>query len=375
LLKSLLLFSAFLSIYIPFREKILLLFSVLSPITMHSSSYLALLAAAATHFSGALAGFDPASKSNFAAYWGQGSGYSQTLEEYCANTEIDIFPVAFLVNITNPGINLAATSGECSTFDESTLLKCPTIGRNITSCQDAGKTVLLSIGGSTYSEGGWNSTEDAIAAAQLTWATFGPKNHTKGAPKVNRPFKRATVNGFDLDFEASVNNSVSFANELRRLIDEANNNPDYPPQQPFILTAAPQCPYPDANNNDMLNGTVSFDALMIQFYNNVDCDLRNFNATADPATAPFNMGTWNDWAKVYSANKDVKLLIGAPGANDSAPAGGYVDSTVLKEVIAYAGKNYDHFGGLAVWQLDDLDVDPSFLGNVTESLGLLDTAA
>ena len=42
-----------------------------------------------------------------------------------------------------------------------------------------------------------------------------------------------------------------FANQLRSLGDSSGRK--------FYLSAAPQCPYPDYADNQMLNGAVSFD--------------------------------------------------------------------------------------------------------------------
>lgn len=86
---------------------------------------------------------------------------------------------------------------------------------DIKTCQAAGKTILLSIGGATYSEGGFTSTTAATAGAQLIWETFGPDSNSSAL----RPFGDAVVDGFDFDFEATVSNMATFGNELRSLMD------------------------------------------------------------------------------------------------------------------------------------------------------------
>lgn len=90
---------------------------------------------------------------------------------------------------------------------------------------------------------------------------FGPVTSNTS---INRPFGDAVVDGFDFDFESTVSNTVSFASELRSLMTAATAAGG----KQYYLSAAPQCPYPDAADNDMLDGTISFDFIMIQFYNN-----------------------------------------------------------------------------------------------------------
>ena len=80
------------------------------------------------------------------------------------------------------------------------------------------------------------------------WATFGPQQSGSSAL---RPFGSASVDGFDFDFEAGVNNVAPFANQLRSLMNASGRK--------FYLSAAPQCPYPDYADNQMLDGAVSFD--------------------------------------------------------------------------------------------------------------------
>lgn len=87
---------------------------------------------------------------------------------------------------------------------------------------------------------------------------FGPM---QSRSSVNRPFGDAVADGFHFNFESTTSNMVPFAQQLRSLIDAAGG-------ERYHLSAAPQCPYPDAADNDMLNGAVSFDFVMIQCYNN-----------------------------------------------------------------------------------------------------------
>lgn len=79
---------------------------------------------------GAFAGFKPGSSNNVAVYWGQNSagqqGTQKSLATYCADSNIDIIPMAFLITIKNPQLNLANIGDGCTTFS-SGLLHCPQV--------------------------------------------------------------------------------------------------------------------------------------------------------------------------------------------------------------------------------------------------------
>lgn len=62
----------------------------------------------------------------------------------------------------------------------------------------------------------------------------------------------------------------------------------------------------------------------------------------------YNLATWDTWAKTKSANKNVKVYIGAPGSADSAGEG-YVDPDTLGAYVAEAQAKYSSFGGVMLW--------------------------
>lgn len=229
---------------------------------------------------------------------------------------------------------------------------------DIQTCQSTyGKTILLSVGGATYTEGGFSTSTAAVAAAQNVWAMFGPE---QSGSSVNRPFGGAVVDGFDFDFESSTQNMAPFASELRSLMDAATSSGD----KSYYLSAAPQCPYPDIADNDMLAGAVSFDFISIQFYNNY-CGVSSFVSGA--ATQPsYNFGTWDDWAKDTSLNPNVKVLMGIP-ANTGAGAG-YTNGTALAAAIQYS-VGYSSFGGVMMWDMSQLYENSGFLAQVVSDLG------
>ncbi|KAL4815318.1 glycoside hydrolase superfamily [Aspergillus spinulosporus] len=346
------------------------------------------------------AGLDLSSNSTVVVYWGQnsfrGTGdlAQQRLGKYCEDSNIDVIVLAFLMTINGlggaPEIDFSISSEGCSTFSGTNLKNCPEIGEDITKCQAAGKTILLSIGGATYSEGGFASATAANAGADLLWATFGPDQNDTN---VHRPFGSAVIDGFDFDFEAVVTNAGVFATRLRALADAD-------PSKTYYLTAAPQCPYPDAADKDILNtdSSAAIDAVFVQFYNNY-CGVnayspaRNIPAGARTkagdklrvredwygrphrssgsgnraAASNFNFDVWDNWALTQSKNKNVRVFLGV-AANTGAASTGYLPVTSLEPVISYS-KGFESFGGVMMWDVSQAYGNPGFLDGVAKALG------
>ena len=182
---------------------------------------------------------------------------------------------------------------------------------------------------------------------------FGPKQN---GSDVLRPFGSASVDGFDYDFESSTSNMVPFGVELRRLMDSAAGGPYY-------ITAAPQCPYPDAANGEALDGGVFFDFIMIQFYNNY-CGVNSYIPGQEQQNN-FNFKTWDDWAASTSLNSNVKVLLGVPAAQGAG--GGYTEGEALKGAIQYSAQ-YPSFGGVMMWDMSQLYGNDGFLDQVASAL-------
>ncbi|RMY01777.1 hypothetical protein D0868_08313 [Hortaea werneckii] len=315
---------------------------------------------------GATARFLLNSVDNVVTYWGQnsygqGSGElaQQRLATYSANADIDVIPMAFLYQITTgiggePVVNLANQQNNCALYSGTGLLNCPEIAKDIVTCQSKyKKTILLSVGGATYTEGGFSSPDIAKQAAEKVCATFGPKQDESTL----RPFGPAVIDGFDLDFETTMNNAAPFANRLRELMNEDTT-------MQYFLTAAPQCPYPDLADNEMLNGSTYFDAIFIQFYNNY-CGVNSF-VPGSTEQANFNFETWNNWARTVSANPDVKILLGVP-ANTGAAGTGYLPVSSLGPIIAYC-KRFPSFAGVMMWDASQAYANIGFVTGVKEAL-------
>lgn len=266
--------------------------------------------------------FDNNAKDNVAVYWGQDSSGSQdSLASYCKSADADIFLLSFADGFPNFDLNFADA---CSDSFDSGLLHCNTIADDIVTCQSLGKKVLLSLGGASGSYG-FNDDSEARRFATTLWNTFG-----EGSGVQDRPFNSAVVDGFDFDIEN--NNNVGYAalvNKLRELFESGSKQ--------YYISAAPQCPYPDASVGDLLaNADVDF--AFIQFYNNY-CSVEG---------GSFNWDTWVNYAENVSPNSNIKLYLGLPGSRGSAGSG-YVGSTrVLAETIEKISQS-DNFGGFSFW--------------------------
>ncbi|KAI1075993.1 glycoside hydrolase family 18 protein [Whalleya microplaca] len=311
-----------------------------------------ILAAGLLWASAAIAGYNPSSSNNLAIYWGQNSaGISnaaaaqKSLAQYCSNTKINIIPISFLSSIDPPKVDLAN-------------IGTTNVGNDITACQKAGKTILLSIGGATVTTG-LSTAARAVTVADQIWAMFGPKGNS-----TTRPFGDAVIDGFDLDIEHSIANLAPFAARLRANMDKATTSSG----RKFYLSAAPQCPFPDQNNKIILSGTsaVAFDFVMVQFYNNAQCDLRSYTGVTGQG---FNMNTWDQWART-SKNPNVKIFLGVPGgktAVSTSQVASYKTSTQLAPIIAFS-KKFASFGGVMVWDMSQVYANTGFLDGVSAAL-------
>jgi chitinase len=274
--------------------------------------------------------------------------------------------MAFVFQITTglgnePVIDFSTQSKDCQPFNGTGLIDCPPIGADIATCQQQyNKTILLSIGGATYTEGGFLTEDAAKQGAQKVWETFGPRQPNSTAL---RPFGDVSVDGFDFDFESVNTNMVPFGQKLRALMDGRTAQTG----DKYYLTAAPQCPYPDAAGHEMFDGKVAFDALFVQFYNNY-CGVQSFQSNATAQTN-FNFDTWDTWARNTSLNRGVKIFLGVP-AGPTAAGSGYVPVDSLAKVVEYC-KGFDSFGGVMMWDASQAYANGGFLPGVKKALGVM----
>ncbi|TQS34120.1 hypothetical protein Golomagni_05510 [Golovinomyces magnicellulatus] len=265
--------------------------------------------------------------------------------------------ISFLKALNDEVVNFASATDLCQPIPGTNLEYCPELEEDIIECQKTyGKTITLSIGGAAYDEGGFSSEERAINAADQVWTNFGPLT----ADATSRPFGEAVVDGFDFDFEVPTTNMIPFADRLRSLMDQSTELGD----KYYYLTAAPQCPYPDKQFGPLLDGTVRFDAIMVQFYNNF-CGADTY-LPGSATQQTFNFATWDNWAKSVSRNPDVKIMLGIPGGETGSKTG-YVWGESLTSVIEYSA-TFSSFGGVMIWDMTELYNNTGFLDTVTAAL-------
>ncbi|KAJ7178629.1 glycoside hydrolase [Mycena crocata] len=287
--------------------------------------------------------YDPTRSDNLAVYYGQNS-YGQThgndpanwqkdIGTYCQDSAINAIPISFIDVFFStgglPDLNMANTcSGAGAVFPGTTLANCQFLQAGIQACQAAGKIVTLSLGGASGATT-FSSDAQGRAFADTIWNLF------LGGSSSTRPFGSAVLDGVDLDIEGGgPTGFVAFVNQLRTHTAAASKK--------YYVTAAPQCPFPDANLGAVLNA-VAFDAVYVQFYNNF-CGVQSF-----PNTNAWNFADWDRWAKTTSPNPNVKIFIGAPASPTAANAGSYVDAATLGNIALQTRAQFSSFGGIMLW--------------------------
>ena len=136
-----------------------------------------------------------------------------------------------------------------------------------------------------------------------------------------RPFHNAVLDGIDLDIEGGTTNYYAdFVQEIRKLMKTDRT-------RTYLITGAPQCPYPDAimgpGSSSMVLTSVAqeFDYLFVQFYNNY-CSIdqtKYFNAS---------IKSWFSFANktITKYGKGPKIFIGLP-ASPHVP--GYQEPSIV----------------------------------------------
>ncbi|KAK1282158.1 hypothetical protein QJS10_CPB22g00838 [Acorus calamus] len=250
-------------------------------------------------------------------YWGQ-NGNEGTLEETCATGNYDFINIAFLATFGNgqtPVINLA---GHC----DPTSNGCTGISKDIKACQSQGIKVMLSIGGGAGSYY-LASSDDARQVAEYLW------NNYLGGDSSSRPLGGAVLDGIDFDIEGGTNQHWD---DLARFLSGYSNR-----GKKVYLTAAPQCPFPDAWVGGALK-TGLFDYVWVQFYNNPPCQY----ASGDLGNLE---DAWKQWTSDIPAGK---IFLGLPAAPDAAGSG-FIPTDALTSQVLPAIKDSNKYGGVMLW--------------------------
>ncbi|KAL5995299.1 hypothetical protein ACLOJK_025357 [Asimina triloba] len=254
---------------------------------------------------------------SIAVYWGQ-NGNEGTLAETCATHNYNFVNLAFLCTFGNgqtPMINLA---GHCDPYSNG----CTGLSDDIRSCQKQGVKVMLSIGGGVGSYQ-LTSAEDAKQVADYLW------NNYLGGQSSSRPLGDAVLDGIDFDIETG--NDMYWDDLARDLAAYSSKG------KKVYLTAAPQCPFPDASVGKALN-TGLFDYVWVQFYNNPPCQYSSGDvANLDDA--------WKQWTRSIKATK---IFLGLPAA-PAAAGSGFIPVDDLTSQVLPLLKSSGNYGGVMLW--------------------------
>lgn len=257
------------------------------------------------------------------AYWGQSSGKS--LAAHCEKGDIDIIIIGFVNNFKGSQVSYNFAGNLVST-----------IAKDINTCHEHNVKVFLSLGGG---EGAYTATTDsASATAKELYSMFGPKGTV---------FDGAKIDGFDLDIEKGSGSENAGYPELVSELKKSFGSD-------LLVSAAPQCVYPDAHIGDAVS-KADIDMIFIQFYNN-ECSLdKKFN--------------WSKWSSSRAgfANPNMKMYIGLPGDEAAAPAGGYVPASKTPELAASAIKD-PAFGGFMVWDANVAEANDDYIGKLKKGI-------
>ena len=172
--------------------------------------------------------FDLNKKTNFIVYWGSTDNEGK-LSDYCSDNTYDVIILAFADAFNGDGVPQMSMD-YCDGQD------CSSLSSQVRSCQNQGKTIILSVGGA---DGSYQlkSTDFAKQVAHHLWNMFlnGTGEH--------RPFGNGVVlDGVDFDIEAGPKSAdgywVTLINELRNLTKSD-------PSKHYYFSGAPQCVFPD----------------------------------------------------------------------------------------------------------------------------------
>ncbi|KAJ6825819.1 putative acidic endochitinase [Iris pallida] len=254
---------------------------------------------------------------SIAVYWGQ-NGNEGTLADACSTGNYAYVIVSFLTTFGNgqtPVLNLA---GHCNPSSNG----CTGLSSDIRSCQSQGVKVFLSLGGGAGSYS-LSSSADAQNVADYLWNNF------LGGTSGSRPLGDAVLDGIDFDIEQG---GAAHYDELAQALSRYSQQ-----GHKIYLTAAPQCPYPDASLSTAL-GTGLFDYVWVQFYNNPPCQYSS--GSTDNLIA-----SWNQWTSSVAATS---VFLGLPASTDAAGSG-YVPPGVLTSQVLPGIQGSSKYGGIMLW--------------------------
>lgn len=241
---------------------------------------------------------------------------------------------------------LAATAAQQSTAPG--LVDCARMAPVITPCQQIGKPILLSLGGST-STSNFSSAAQASEFASTLWALFG-EDLTNSTTRPIRPFGTSVVlDGFDIDNENDICAYYGvFASALRARYATSSNS-----SRSYHISGTAQCPIPDPGIP--LDAMLQFDWVWPRFYSVREC---NLNSTGFLGS----LSAWSLQLYINGTTIGPRLFTGVAVSNmtGSGSVPGASLSTYTSQINI---TNISNFGGLMLWDgsfalaVDDFGID------------------
>ncbi|KAK1283157.1 hypothetical protein QJS10_CPB21g01799 [Acorus calamus] len=153
-------------------------------------------------------------------------------------------------------------------------------------------------------------------------------NNYLGGSSSNRPLGAAVLDGVDIAIESGVS---AHYDELARFLSAANTTRG----RKVYLSAAPQCPYPDASLGPALT-TGLFDYVWVQFFNNPPCE---YGGSGNVSNSNL-VKSWKQWTMSVRAGK---IFVGLP-ASTAAVGSGYIPPATLTSQVLPAVNESPTYG-------------------------------
>ncbi|KAE7999421.1 hypothetical protein FH972_003854 [Carpinus fangiana] len=281
-------------------------------------------------------------------YWGLNASEG-TLADACGtSSNYSIVNIAFLSKFGN-GTAVFNLTNHCNATADA--------GDDIKACQKQGIKVLLSIGGhngsGSYKLSSADDARQALAGfiiivvsclislifililvyvACSSFATYLWDHYLGGESYCDRPFGDAVLDGIDFAIEKK----SKYWDELARKLSSFYKQQK---KKAYLLTAAPQCPFPDPYLKDAIN-TSLFDYVSVQFYNHEQCEFKyNFD------NVKASIQQWVTHIKDFNS----LLLLGFPAAKEAADSGYVMPQDLVEEELKVIDHDNPKYGGVTVW--------------------------
>ncbi|KAL0346668.1 UNVERIFIED_CONTAM: protein arginine N-methyltransferase 1.1 [Sesamum calycinum] len=148
-----------------------------------------------------------------------------------------------------------------------------------------------------------------------------------GRKSSSRPLGDAVLDGIDFDIEGGTDQHWD---DLARFLSAYSKR-----GKKVYLSAAPQCPFPDAWIGGALE-TGLFDYVWVQFYNNPPCQYSSGMTNLEQA--------WKQWGSIKAG----EIFLGLPAAQ-AAAGSGFIPADVLTSEVLPAIKGSTKYGGVMLW--------------------------